>query len=81
MKLVKCSKPKNYFCTNIYFSNIKSAESYADVLTKDFLSKKASKLEHPDLSKRVRKNIQFSKPNKYLLTKVGNQYLLWEKMN
>lgn len=81
MKCVKCSKPKGYFCTNLYFSNMESADEYIKSLQDQFLLNKARQLEHPDLSKRKRKNLMFSKPNKYLLTKVGNKFLLWEQLN
>ena len=81
MKIVKCRKPKNYQTTHIYFSNPLSASEYIKNLDKEFLLKKAKQLEHPDLSKRKRKNLSFSKPKKYLLTKVENKYLLWIKLN
>ncbi|KKN45000.1 hypothetical protein LCGC14_0687610 [marine sediment metagenome] len=81
MKFVKCKKPKGYVCTNLYFSNTNYADEYARTLDNEFLLKKAKQLEHPDLSKRKRKNLMFSKPNKYLLTKVGSKYLLWEQLN
>lgn len=59
---------------------MKSADEYINNLNNEFLLNKARQLEHPDLSKRKRKNLMFSKPNKYLLTKVGNKFLLWEKL-
>ena len=81
MKYVKCKKPRGYVCMNFYFSNMNSADEYVNHLNNEFLLKKAKQLEHPDLSKRKRKNLIFSKPNKYLLTKVGSKYLLWEQLN
>ena len=81
MKIVKCRHPKNYQTTHIYFPSPLSASEYIKNLDNEFLLKKARQLEHPDLSKRKRKNLLFSKPKKYLLTKVANKYLLWEKLN
>ena len=81
LPIVKCKKPKGYVCTNLYFSNMNYADEYVRTLDNEFLLKKAKQLEHPDLSKRKRKNLIFSKPNKYLLTKVGSKYLLWEQLN
>ena len=81
MKYVKCKKPKGYVCMNFYFSNMKSADEYVSYLNNEFLLKKAKQLEHPDLSKRKRKNLIFSKPNKHLLTKVGSKFLLWEQLS
>ena len=60
---------------------MKDANEFVSDLNNEFLLKKARQLEHPDLSKRKRKNLMFSKPNKYLLTKVGNKFLLWEQLN
>ena len=81
MKYVKCKKPKGYFCVNLYFSSMNDADRYVSSLNNEFVLKKARQLEHPDLSKRKRKNLMFSKPNKYLLTQVGSKYLLWEQLN
>ena len=80
LKIIKCSHPKGYYCSNLYFSNHNSASEYIKNLDREFLLDKARKLEHPEISKRIRKNLLFSKPKKYLLTKQGNKYLLWEKM-
>ena len=66
---------------NLYFSNTNSADEYVNNSNNEFLLNRARQLEHPDLSKRKRKNLMFSKPNKYLLTKVGSKYLLWEQLN
>ena len=81
MKIVKCKKPRNYYSTKIYFSNPNSDSEYINNLNNEFLLDKARKLEHPEISKRIRKNLSFSKPKKYILTKVANKYLLWEKLN
>ena len=81
LKIVKCRKPKGYVCTNLYFPNPLSASEYVNNLDNKFLLDKARKLEHPEISKRIRKNIFFSKSKKYLLTKVERKYLLWEKLN
>ena len=81
LKIVKCKKPKGFICTNLYFSNMNSANEYINSLNSEFLLDKAKKLEHPEISKRIRKNLLFSKPKKYLLTKVANKYLLWEQLN
>lgn len=81
LHLVKCKKPKGFFCTNLYFFNMNYANDYINSLNQEFLLKKAKDLEHPELSKRKRKNLMFSKPKKYILTQVGNKYLLWEKIN
>lgn len=77
MQILKCKKPKGYLSTNIHFPNPKFAEVFIDTLKKDFLTKKAQSLEM-DLSKRKRKNIMFSKSKKYVLTKQGSSFLLWE---
>ena len=81
LKIVKCKKPKNYRSTQMYFHNSNFASEYINSSHKEFLLNRARQLEHPDLSKRKRKNLMFSKPNKYLLTKIVNKYLLWEKLN
>ena len=81
LKIVKCKHPKNYYPTNMYFPNPLSASEYINSLNSEFLLDKARKLEHPELSKRIRKNLSFSRPKKYLLTKVANKYLLWEQLN
>lgn len=81
MKIVKCKTPKNYNSTRMYFSNQYSADAFVSNLDNEFLLDKARKLEHPEISKRIRKNLLFSKPKKYLLTKVANKYLLWEQLN
>ena len=76
--VVKCSKPKNFITTNLHFDSLESANKYVGDLKNLFLLKKAKLMEY-DLSKRKRKIINHSKPKKYLLTKVGSKYLLWEK--
>ncbi len=80
MKKIKCSKPKGYIKTNIYFESIDSANKYEEHLKKEFTLNKAKELEYPKLSKRKKKDISFSKPKKYLLTKVGSSLLLWESI-
>ncbi len=81
LKIVKCRKPKNYHSTKMHFPNSNFASEYINNSHNEFLLNRARQLEHPDLSKRKRKNLMFSKPNKYILTKVKNKYLLWEKLN
>jgi len=81
LKIVKCKNPRNYYSTHLCFPSYNSASEYINNLNNEFLLDKARKLEHPDLSKRKRKNLMFSKPNKYILTKVGSKLLLWEKLN
>ena len=71
LKIVKCRKPKNYHSTKMHFPNSNFASEYINNSHKEFLLNRARQLEHPDLSK----------PNKYILTKVKNKYLLWEKLN
>lgn len=80
MKVLKCQKPKGYRRLNIYFNNSNSAERYTKSLNEEFLLKKTKMLEHPNLSKRKRKIITFAKPNKYILTKEGSKFLLWENL-
>ena len=81
LKIVKCKNPRDYYSTHLYFPNPLSASEYVNNLDNKFLLDKARKLEHPEISKRIRKNLSFSKPKKYILTKVANKYLLWEKLN
>jgi len=80
LKVLKCSKPKGYTPTNLYFTSVKSAEDYTKKITDNFLLKKAEMMEHPSLSKRKRKIIKFAQSTKYVLTKKGAEYLLWEKI-
>ena len=80
MRVVKARKPKGYRKLNIYFKNISLADNYVNSIRKEFLLKKASLLEHPDLNKRKRKLLSFSRPKKYLLTLVGSEYCLWEEL-
>ena len=81
LKIVKCKKPKGYYCKGLYFQKKEFADEYINNLNREFLLDKARKLEHPEISKRIRKNLLFSKPKKYILTKVANRYLLWAKLN
>jgi len=78
LKILKCSKPKNYKCLNLIFPSVNSANNYVKNIKEDFLLKKAKMLE-PPLSKRKQKIIKFSEPNKYILTRIGNKLLLWGK--
>ena len=77
MKTLMCKNPKGYNNTKLYFSDKNKAERYVNSLNENFLLKKASLLEHP-LSKRRKKVIKFLSLKKYVLTKVGNKFLLWE---
>ena len=81
LRIVKCKKPKGYICSKFYFPNTDSANQFTNNLNQEFLLNKTRQLEHPNLSKRKRKNLMFSRPKKYLLTKIGSKYLLWEKLN
>lgn len=78
MKIVGAKKPKGYLDTKIYFPTPEFAEKYVHGLHDEFFKNKSRDLEYPSLSKRKRKNLMFSKPSKYLLTKVGSKYLLWQ---
>ena len=78
IKIVKCSKPKGYLTTNLYFDSVESADKYVGTLKDLFLLKKAEMLEHP-LSIRKKKIIGYAQPKKYLLTEVGSKLLLWEE--
>jgi hypothetical protein len=80
MKILPLKHIPNYRNTNLTFSNIESATQYTEFLKQDFLLKRAKTLEFL-LSKRKKKKALFSKPKKYLLTKQGNKFLLWEQMN
>ena len=72
------TKPKGYYPTRLIFSNPNSAWKYISKLKRESTLKRTKKLEM-NLSKRKKKLIKFSKSNKYLLTRNGKKYLLWEK--
>jgi len=78
LKIVKCSTPKGYIKTNLIFSNVNHANQYVSNLNKDFLLNKIKQLEYPSISKKKKKELKFKRPNKYLLTKLGNKYCLWK---
>lgn len=79
MKILPLKKIPNYRLTNLTFSNEESANKYTEFLQRDFELNKAKGMEFL-LSKRKRKNLIFSRPKKYLLTKQGSKYLLWESL-
>lgn len=78
MKLLKCSKPKRYKKTNLFFDNMNSANQYINNLKNNFLLNKTKQLEHPSLSKKKRKDLFYLKSKKYVLTKIGSKFCLWE---
>jgi hypothetical protein len=80
MNITKCSSPKGYRYMKLSFSSIESADNYFKSLKEKFLLQKAKMSEYPN-SKRKKKIIKFAQPNKYLLTKQGSRFLLWEKLN
>jgi len=79
MEKEELKKPKGYFFTKLYFSKKESAEQFIKNLNKEFLLKKAQALEYPSSKKRI-KLIKFAKPKKYLITKQGSRFLLWEEI-
>jgi hypothetical protein len=77
IKVVICRKPKGYFKTNLYFSDPSMACKYAE----DEIIKKLGDKErilNENLSKTEFNKQKKVRPNKYLLTKVGNNFLLWK---
>ena len=81
MHIVKCSKPKGFRQTNIYFFNPQTADSYINSQSNEFFKEKEIRLKSPFNSKRKWKDAVFSKPKKYLLTKEGARFRLWEQVN
>ena len=79
MKIVKCSKPKGFYKTNLYFNKEENAEKYNNQMNKSFLLKKAEALEM-NFSKRIKKKVSHSRPKKRILTKVGKKFVVWEEI-
>ena len=73
------TKPKGYYQTRLIFNDPEQAWGCVTKLKKELLLKKAESLE-VDLSKRKRKEINFLKEDKYLLTINGRKYFLWKKI-
>lgn len=71
MKILKCSYPKGYYNTNIYFNNTKNADEYI----------KSRKNKYSNLSKRRKIKLNLLEPRRFRLTQKGNKFLLWERMN
>lgn len=79
MKILPIKQPKGYHFLNLTFDNPENAVKYTEFLKEDFELNKARGMEFL-LSKRKRKNLMFSRPKKYLLTRQGNKLLLWESL-
>lgn len=71
MKILKCSNPKGYSNTNIYFNNPNNADEYI----------KNNKSKHSNLSNRRKIKLNLLEPRRFRLTQKGNKFLLWERMN
>lgn len=80
LSIVKMRKPKGYKKLKLSFKSIKGAEDYVSFLRNDFLSEKSKLLGYPNISNRKKKLLFFTKPKKYVLTKVGSSYTLWEEL-
>lgn len=78
MKILSLKKIPHYKNTNLTFLNEESAQKYTEFLKKEFDINKVTGMEF--LSKRKKKNLMFSRPKKYLLTRQGSKFLLWEEM-